>query len=279
MPDPELGRNNGNRAATLRLQGLLNRVGAAILEDGDFGGGTDRAVRYAQSLAGQSQTGVADQALWDWLAAQPEPSPAVPSRCIAFTVRHEVSSREAYEKRFRQPVWPGGQAGVTIAIGYDLRFHPAEAFRGLIDDAHVEALAAVEGVIGTTALADDLADVDVPWSAAWEVFCKQSLPDFVETTRRAFPGFDSLPGLCRGALVSLVYNRGASMRDVPSRAEMRRIRDLMADGGRPALEEIPDQLRAMKRLWPELPGLQHRREDEADMFEEGLRSSPDAAVS
>lgn len=273
MAEPLLVRNGGNPAATQRLQGLLNRVGAAILEDGDFGGGTERAVKYTQGLAGQAETGTADEVLWKWLKQQPEPSPLVPSRCIAFTVRHEVSSRETYQNRYRRPIWPKGSSGITIGIGYDLRFHPAEAFRARIDDAHLEALKTVEGVIGTTALADDLDQVDVPWNAAWDVFCEVSLTEFVETTKRTFENFEELPGLCRGAIVSLVYNRGASMRNVDSRREMREIRDLMQDNSPDALSQIPDSIRSMKRLWPELRGLQDRREDEADMFDEGLMSS------
>ena len=270
MSHPILARGTADRLAALRLQALLNRVGAAIVEDGDFGPGTERAVKYAQNLAGQTETGTADAALWQWLEAQPEPSPDVPAHCIAFTVRHEVSSRELFEQRFRRPVWPKGQSGVTVGIGYDLRFHPAEAFRGLIADAHVDLLKRVEGRQGSDALAAEVGDADIPWAVAWRVFCDRSLPEFVERTRAAFPNFDRLPGECRGALVSLVYNRGASMRNHDSRREMREIRDLMSDGGAEALSAIPERIRSMKRLWPAFAGLRKRRDDEAEMFENGL---------
>lgn len=270
MAHPVLSRGAPDEAASLELQRLLNRVGAAIAEDGDFGPGTERAVKYAQALAGQPASGVADEALWQWLEAQPEPSPDIPGTCIAFTVRHEVTSREHFESRLRRPIWPKGQSGVTVGIGYDLRFHSAEAFRDLIPDAHVDLLKTVEGIQGSDALAAGVAAAEVPWTAAWQVFCRESLPDFVARTRGAFDNFDGLPGLCRGALVSLVYNRGASMRDHDSRREMREIRDLMADGGPDALSRIPDRIRSMKRLWPGLAGLRKRRDEEADMFEEGL---------
>src|SRR5687767_1238475 len=32
----------------------------------------------------------------------------------------EVGSRQGYEREFQRPVWPGGQSGVTVGIGYDL---------------------------------------------------------------------------------------------------------------------------------------------------------------
>ena len=36
------------------------------------------------------------------------------------------------------------------------------------------------------------------------------------------------------------------------------------------LEEIPDLLRSMKRLWPETAGLRIRRDDEASLFEAAI---------
>jgi GH24 family phage-related lysozyme (muramidase) len=33
---------------------------------------------------------------------------------------------------------------------------------------------------------------------------------------------------------------------------------------------VPDQLRAMKRLWPDTKGLRRRRDEEAELFEAGL---------
>ena len=47
-------------------------------------------------------------------------------------VEFEVTGEQAYTQRYRRPVWPKGQSGVTIGIGYDVgyacpfrKFHPA----------------------------------------------------------------------------------------------------------------------------------------------------------
>jgi len=49
---------------------------------------------------------------------------------------------------------------------------------------------------------------------------------------------------------------------------MRKIKELMASEN---FKEIPDQIRSMKRLWPPTSGLQKRRDDEAKLFQEGLK--------
>jgi Arc/MetJ-type ribon-helix-helix transcriptional regulator len=48
---------------------------------------------------------------------------------------------------------------------------------------------------------------------------------------------------------------------------MREIRDAVANG---RFSDIPDLLRAMKRLWTEPNGLRDRRDREAKLFEIGL---------
>ena len=57
------------------LQNLMNRAGAMLVCDGDFGPGTERGVRYVQDAAGLPMTGVADSALLDWLNGLPDPFP------------------------------------------------------------------------------------------------------------------------------------------------------------------------------------------------------------
>lgn len=85
------------------------------------------------------------------------------------------------------------------------------------------------------------------------------------------PGSLAMPRLCQGVLVSLIYNQGHAMADPHdhpgSRKEMRDVRDAVAHG---RLIDVPNLLRAMKRLWPEGNGLRDRREREA-LLEEGLK--------
>ncbi|MGH7156278.1 MAG: hypothetical protein ACREF3_20330, partial [Acetobacteraceae bacterium] len=216
-------------------------------------------------------TGTVDAATWQVLHTLPEPCPGIDTRAVTFIAQAEISSRTYYDQACARPTWPGAESGITIGIGYDLRF--ADAFQAdwgkLLIAADITALDPWCGKPGTPAAAAGLRAVVVPWNAAWTVFTGISLPFFVQQTRAAFPGFDALPPLCRGALVSLVYNRGPSM-DGPRRTDMRAIRDAVQAGNFPL---VPGLLRAMKRLWPDSPGLQARREAEAGLFEQGLREA------
>jgi len=78
-----------------------------------------------------------------------------------------------------------------------------------------------------------------------EVFERLTLPVYVARTAQAFPGFDKLPLDAQGALVALVFSRGASMAG-DRHKEMRAIRDLVPSGN---LKAIADEIRSMKRLF------------------------------
>ena len=135
----------------------------------------------------------------------------------------------------------------------------------------------LRAVIGLRALRarnriGDLADIRISRKAAEQVFGTRTLPLYELRTAQAFPGVDALPEDARGALVSLVYNRGTSMVDnspEDRRREMRAIRDAVARGD---LAEIAAQLRSMKRLWEgqRLGGLIARREEEAQLVESAV---------
>ena len=102
---------------------------------------------------------------------------------------------------------------------------------------------------------------------------------YIGLAENALPNFAALPNDARGALVSLVYNRGASFsvplsKDPTGRyQEMRNIRALML---RKEFHSIPDEIRKMIRIWqsePDMKGVVKRRELEANLFEIGLASS------
>ena len=78
---------------------------------------------------------------------------------------------------------------------------------------------------------------------------------------RRFPGRGKVPLDAQGALLSLVFNRGASLTG-ERRSEMRAIRDELA-AGRASLERIADHFEDMQRLWPDARGLRERRVREA----------------
>jgi len=167
--------------------------------------------------------------------------------------------------------WPGGDSGITIGLGYDLGYESAGDFgndwQPLLSAGEFTTLSQVIGLKGTQAQAkaSGLKTIKIKADNAKQVFLERSVPKYQAQTQQAFPGVDALPADAQGALFSLVYNRGTSMNG-DSRKEMRAIRDAVPNGD---LQEIANQLRAMKRLWvgKGLDGLLKRRDAEADLVE------------
>jgi GH24 family phage-related lysozyme (muramidase) len=174
--------------------------------------------------------------------------------------------------------WPGGASGITIGYGYDLGQEPAADFHADWTPYLAAAdLALLNGVLGlkgaaAQATASSLKSIRIKETDSQTVFLNRSVPKYQALTEGAFPGVDALPADAQGALLSLVYNRGTSMSG-DSRSEMRAIRDAVPDGD---LQEIADQLRAMKRLWvgKGLDGLLKRRDAEADLVESCIPPPP-----
>lgn len=181
----------------------------------------------------------------------------------------EVGGGEAYYNRLlKSPIWPKGASGVTIGVGYDLGYNTATTIRRdwspHLSAATVARLVTVAGKTGASArdALGSVRDLVVPWAAAFAVYRGVTIPKFWAMTRRAFPGVDGLHPNAQGALLSLIFNRGAAMSG-PRRAEMRAIR-----GHVPAKDYagIARQIRLMKRLWvgTEIErGMTRRREAEA----------------
>ena len=205
-------------------------------------------------------------------------TPLTCPEAVDLIVYAEVTDRRTYDLRYSRPMWPGGESGVTIGIGYDLSHHDADDLAldwPTLPAAARDQLATACGKSGmaASAAAAKLLTIQVPWDAAYACFRDRSLPKYERQTLGAFPGSDKLPPECFGALVSLVYNRGPGMgvQGKPSwdsRKEMRAIRDLIAAG---RLAEVPDQFRSMKRLWKGMGGLLTRRDKEAALWEKGLK--------
>ena|SRR4030042_3247191 len=177
--------------------------------------------------------------------------------------------------------WPGGSSGVSIGIGYDLGYQTTYEFEtawsGYLTEGQMTRLKTAIGLKGERAKekAKEFTDIKIRYQDAVEVFRERTIPKYEAMTRRAFRGFDYLPNDAKGALVSLVYNRGAAMNDSSSedrRREMRVIRDTIPEyinDKKGVLEEIAKQIRSMKRLWEgtKFTGLIRRREAEARLVE------------
>lgn len=204
--------------------------------------------------------------------AEPVDECGIPAEAIDLIIAFEVGSPQTYHAKYRHPIWPRGQSGVTIGFGTDLGYRLPEV---ILHDwgKHPEAprLATAAGIKGIPArdYVRKLADIAIELDLAHEVFSLTEVVEHLRLTRRAFgkDQFCAAPALVRGAIASVVFNRGASMSG-PNRAEMRAIRDV-------CLPErdwhcVAHELRTMKRIWKgtELErGLGRRRDAEAELAE------------
>jgi GH24 family phage-related lysozyme (muramidase) len=198
-------------------------------------------------------------------------------KAIDLIVAAEIGSKAQYEKLYKHPTWPGGKSGVTIGIGYDLGYTDlatfGKNFNDVLDAVDFHALALTLGKTGEAAHAalPDVKHIVISWDEAMKVFMGVDLQKYENMLIKACPNSVAMPGDCFGALTSIVYNRGPAgfhLTDERFR-EMRTIAQLIAANN---FAGIPAQIRSMKRLWgSQQQGLIIRRENEAKLFEQGLR--------
>jgi hypothetical protein len=190
-------------------------------------------------------------------------------RGIKSIIAWETGGEAYYD---RNPEWPGEQSGITIGVGWDLGHtsatETARAWSPHLDSNTLAALVGVSGRKGAEAqtVLPHVRHLVVPWAAAMAVFEAVTLPTWYLRTLRIYPQAEELPGDCTAALVSLVFNRGASLTG-ERRREMANIQALLKTGN---FKEIPNQFREMVRLWPNSKGLRRRRGEEADLFQSGI---------
>jgi peptidoglycan hydrolase-like protein with peptidoglycan-binding domain len=252
------------------LQRNLNKLGSILLIDGDFGPATRDAILDARATLGLPGDGDADEALQTAVAAVPDPFPPLTAAGVTFIARLEVSSSKMYRQVYCHPTLPPEASGITIGIGYDLRFASRASFEAdwgaSVPAGDVDRLEAAFGRIGSEALRASLSDLTIPLNVAMPVYLKRNLPQHLDLTRTIYPQVDRLPPSRRTALVSLVFNRGTKL-DGDRRREMRAVRDLLAAGD---LDPVADEFESMTRLWDPRSGLITRRRDEAKLWRSGF---------
>jgi peptidoglycan hydrolase-like protein with peptidoglycan-binding domain len=270
-------RHGDTGEAVKTFQRGLNKLGSILLIDGDFGPGTRDAVIDARAALKQPGPAEADDALQAAVADSPELFPPLTAAGVTFIAREEVSSPALYRRIYARPTWPPGESGITIGIGYDLRFvDPIELRADWSDRLPADTLERLTGVLkrqGSPELLAQVRDVTIPLADAVAVFVRRSLPTHLGRARSIYPQVDDLAPARQTALASLVYNRGTSLEDDDShrqsRREMRQIQALLAAG---TPDPVADQLDAMTRLWDPAtaPGLIERRHREATLWRSGF---------
>ena len=211
----------------------------------------------------------------------------ISSAAYDFIVRWETGGKAYYERVIKgRPIWPGFASGITIGCGFDLGYHKLTEYtaewKSRLGGADFERLAGTLGfrtvapdrdekVRRAKALVQSLSDIAVPWNVAIEQFDNAKLPSLIKQLYTALDHLDLIHPHCRGALLSLVFNRGPAFTAAGDRyVEMRAVGTAMQSGSPTSLAQVPALLRAMKRIWGESSGLAERREGEAKLFEAGL---------
>ena len=201
-----------------------------------------------------------------------KPSP----KTLELLLQYEVGGGKSYyEKHLSKFTWPGGASGPTIAIGVDCAYYSglelAEIFAFLTKDQ----LKQVQGASGKSGEKGKeytktlrLSGIVVGWDKALDIFQKLTWPKFTKLAEKTFPGLSDLHPDAYGAIISLVFNRGTSLKG-DSRKEMVNIKNLIV---KKDYKKIANELRNMKRIWvgKHLDGLLERREAEATLVESTL---------
>ena len=199
-------------------------------------------------------------------------SMVVSAHSLDMLVALEVSSKEVYTQKYQSPVWPGGDSGVTIGIGYDCGYASKQRFindwQEYLSQDSLTALSNTCGKKGSSCkqLIAGLKSIKIPYNTAVQVFYHTTLPSCARDVKKIYPGVEKLPPDAQGALLLLIYNRGNLINDSDRRKEMKAIIPLVAKAD---LNGIAAQLRSMKRLWDpkKQKGLITRRETEALLVE------------
>lgn len=211
------------------------------------------------------------------------------SECIIQTYSFETSlgtmiiSKESlesilkWEKYESKPYVPskGGDArsGVTLGYGYDLGQQSIEQIKKDLalyyNPNQIQRLLKAQGKKGVSAqaLVSSLSDITISKNKAYDMVMIVK-KRYAEDTLKIYPDILKYHPHCQGAILSLVYNRYIGLKG-NRRREMREIQDDLKISG----SNVPISLRSMKRLWTtkQNRGLQARREDEAKIFEKGLK--------
>ena len=195
------------------------------------------------------------------------------SKTLDLLLQYEVGGGKSYyEKYLSKFTWPGGASGPTIAIGVDCAYYSqtelAKIF-SFLSEKDLKLVLEASGKSGTSGKEYTIklrtCGITVTWDKALEIFQKLTWPKFTKLAEKTFPGLNELHPDAYGAIISLVFNRGTSLKG-DSRKEMVNIKNLIP---KKDYKKIAKEFRSMKRIWigKGLDGLIERREAEANMIE------------
>lgn len=198
-----------------------------------------------------------------------KPSP----KTLDLLLKYEVGGGKSYyEKYLSKFTWPGGASGPTIAIGVDCAYYSRAELEEIFNFLPADQINLIQNASGKTGLSGKeytktlrSNGITVMWEKALQIFESLTWPKFTKLAERTFPGLTELHPDAYGTIVSLVFNRGTSLRGT-TRTEMVNVKTLIPSKN---YNKIANEIRSMKRLWvgKNLDGLLERRESEARLIE------------
>lgn len=213
---------------------------------------------------------------------------------VQFIINKEVINPTYYLKKFSHPIWPGGESGITIGIGYDLGYASKEKIKidwiGRVTNAELVELVKAAGITGIAAKeyldkAKALQAINIKYETVYNFFIERSLPQYAKAALHIYPGLDELLPDAVGGIVSMVFNRGNSLTDSKksiadktySRQEMRAIVPLVP---LKKYNDIATLIDISKRLWvgKKQSGLITRREEEAALVRGANRAYDESEI-
>lgn len=198
---------------------------------------------------------------------------SISKKTLNLLLKHEVGGgQKYYEKYLSSFTWPGGASGPTIGIGIDCGYYSKEELAKMfnyLSDSDLQLVLNASGKTGESGrlYANKLRgfDIKMTWDRAFEIFEQKTWIKFSKLAERIYPDLKYLCEDAYGAIVSLIFNRGASLTG-PSRVEMKNLINLISNKN---YKGMAREVRKMKRLWvgKNMEGLLKRREDEALLIE------------
>jgi len=198
-----------------------------------------------------------------------KPSP----KTLNLLLQYEVGGgQKYYEKYLSKFTWPGGASGPTIAIGVDCGYYTQTELSTIFSFLSKEQQKLILDASGKTGEKGKEytkilrgSGITVEWDKALHIFETLTWPKFTKLAEKTFPGLDKLHEDAYGAIISIVFNRGTSLKG-SSRTEMVAKKELIPKKN---YKKIAQEIRNMKRLWvgKNLDGLIERREAEARLVE------------
>jgi hypothetical protein len=251
------------------LQLALVHAGHAISTDGQFGSGTEDAVKAFQRTQGINPSGIVDKPTWNALAQHLQStvvSAQQEIRKFLATFDGDLDWVHQREGHRGTAYWPGGASGVTLDPGVDLGQTDSafidKLYGRLLSPEQCGAAKKCFGLSGNKAklaLGADpiLQTIRITRDDAGRLMPLASQPYWKQIAAR-FPALSkegTLPSV-QTALLSLAYNRG------PGCSDLEQLKTLF---DRANWAAIADRIGAMQQDHP-LEGIRIRRRDEANLI-------------